>query len=418
MTAKHNILQNPIHKSHRFEPFRQWFDLNQSGNLILLGVSVCILILLPSLFFFATELEVWRFGVILLVLGGIWASVYWIVNHRSEEPQIRMTLLWIGALLILSEIITIISFGQFPRLLHIFVPVIGVFYLPVRGSIAVTLGTAIWVITSVALFGTILDQSPILKILPLIVIYLISHTLAYTWLQERRASLESKRLLRELAESNNQLTRYAAEATQLATVRERSRIAREIHDSLGHSLTIVGVQLEKAIAFDQVDRETAGAALRAAKQLADQALVDVRQSVGTLREMDDEFTLHGALNALAQNVEQGGLSVDFRWRGDEAGLSEQQLLTLFRAAQEGLTNVQRHAQAENVMIDVALDAETAELQLTDDGIGIDKSKIKNGRYGLEGLRERVELVQGVMRLDRIPAGGTQLVVTLPRGEIL
>lgn len=106
------------------------------------------------------------------------------------------------------------------------------------------------------------------------------------------------------------------------------------------------------------------------------------------------------------------------WRGDETGLTEQQVLTLFRAAQEGLTNVQKHAQAKRVQIDVALDAEAAVLQLTDDGIGFEPSEVPHGCYGLQGLRERVELARGKMTLGRVPTGGAQLMVQLPTAGIL
>jgi signal transduction histidine kinase len=243
--------------------------------------------------------------------------------------------------------------------------------------------------------------------------YVGGYGLAYALLQERRAREKTEYLLRELAESNDQLTRYAAEVAQLATMRERNRIAREIHDSLGHYLTIVGVQLEKAITFESVNPEEAGQAVRAAKQLADQALSEVRNSVATLRETDETFTLHSALQTLVQTVRQSGLSVDLRWRGAEDGFSEQQLLTLFRVAQEGLTNVQKHAGAQRVQIEVALDAETAVLQLADDGIGFDPEAVEDG-YGLQGLRERVELAQGQMALGCSPAGGAKLVVKLAR----
>jgi signal transduction histidine kinase len=200
-------------------------------------------------------------------------------------------------------------------------------------------------------------------------------------------------------------------------MRERNRIAREIHDSLGHYLTVIGVQLEKAIAFDAVNPEEAGLAVKAAKGLTDDALTEVRSSVGALRETDETFTLQSALNALVQNMHRSGLSVNLRWRGDEEGFSEQQLLTLFRAAQEGLTNVHKHAGAQQVLIEVSLDAETAALRLADDGIGFDPKAIRSGGYGLQGLRERVELVQGEMTLDRSPAGGAQMVVVLPKEGI-
>ena len=361
----------------------------------------------------------WRFWDNIHIAGSDLGRQRAGIKHRyGEAPGLKIALLWIGVTLVLSEAITIVSTGEFPRILYTIMPIIAVFYLPGRWSLAITIGTLFWVMLSVRLFPIPEIRLQSLVIVLTLATYLGGYALAYALLQEGRARKETQHLLRELADSNEQLTRYAAEAAELATIRERNRIAREIHDSLGHCLTIVGVQLEKAIIFDAVNRDEAVQAVKTAKRLTDQALGEVRHSVGTLRESDETFKLRADLQALVENIQHSGLVVHLRWRGDETGLSEQQVLTLFRAAQEGLTNVQKHAQAQQVQIDVALDAETAVLKLTDNGVGIDSEKAKNGGYGLQGLGERVKLVRGTMTLGRIPTGGTQLVVTLPREDIL
>lgn len=401
-------------KQGAFPSLWRWLNVNPPVNLIQLIVGGSVLILVSALFGRSSSVPPWRFWAILSLLGAIWATARGIAHRYGEAPGIKIALLWIGVSLVLAEAITIVSAGEFPRILYTLLPIIAVFCLPGRWSLAITIGSLFWVMLSVTLFPI-----PEIRLQPLItalifVTYLGGYGLAYALLQERRAREETQYLLRELAEANDQLTRYAAQVAQLATVRERNRIAREIHDSLGHYLTIVGVQLEKAIAFESVNPEEAGQAVRAAKGLTDQALAEVRNSVGALRETEETFTLHAELQTLVQNVRQSGLSVELRWRGDENGFSEQQLLTLFRTAQEGLTNVQKHAQAQQVLIEVSLDAETAALRLADDGIGFDRKEIRSGGYGLQGLRERVELVQGEMTLSRSPAGGAQLVVKLPK----
>ncbi|MBK7181324.1 MAG: hypothetical protein IPH82_29795 [Chloroflexi bacterium] len=85
-----------------------------------------------------------------------------------------------------------------------------------------------------------------------------------------------------------------------------NRIAREIHDSLGHYRAVIGVQLEKAIVFDAVNQEEARLAVKAAKRLTDEALTEVRSSVGALRETDESFTLQSALQALVQTCGKVG----------------------------------------------------------------------------------------------------------------
>jgi len=401
-------------KQGAFPSLLWWLNVNPPVNLIQLIVGGSVLILVSYLFGRSNSVPPWQFWAILLLLGAIWATARGIAHRYGEAPGIKIALLWIGVSLVLVEAITIVSAGEFPRILYTLLPIIAVFCLPGHWSLAITVGSLFWVMLSVTLFPI-----PEIRLQPLIIVlifvtYLGGYGLAYALLQERRAREETQHLLRELAEANDQLTRYAAEVAQLATIRERNRIAREIHDSLGHYLTVIGVQLEKAIVFDAVNQEEARLAVKAAKRLTDEALTEVRSSVGALRETDEPFTLQSALKALVQNMQQSGLSVNLRWCGDEYGFSEQQLLTLFRAAQEGLTNVQKHAGAQQVLIEVSLDAETAALRLTDDGIGFDWKAIRSGGYGLQGLRERVELVRGEMTLGRSPAGGSQLVVVLPK----
>jgi signal transduction histidine kinase len=401
-------------KSGSLPSLWQWLNVNPPVNLIQLIVGGCLLILLWAYYADAISTISWRIGTILILLGAIWATARGVAHWYGDTPGIKISLLWIGVTLILSEAITIISGGEFPRLLYAILPIIAVFCLPGRWSLAITIGSLFWVMLSVRLFPIPEIRLQFLVISLIMVTYLGGYGLAYALLQEGRARKETQHLLRELAASNEQLTRYAAEAAQLATMRERNRIARDIHDSLGHYLTVVGVQLEKAIAFEGVNREEAGQAVKAAKLLTDQALTEVRSSVSALRETDETFTLHAALRTMVENARLSGLDVELQWRGDEDGFSEQKLFTLFRAVQEGLTNVQKHARAKQVVIEMALDAETAVLHLSDDGIGADPETMQSGGYGLQGLRERVELERGVMRLERGPSSGTRLTVKIPK----
>ncbi|MEM8857075.1 MAG: sensor histidine kinase [Chloroflexota bacterium] len=339
--------------------------------------------------------------------------------HRYGETLTTGALyLWIGISICLIQMITVISSGTLPRLLHVIPTIIAVFHMGQRTAFAVSVATIFWLVLNFFLIPIETSPNTIEPLVLLVIIYLTGHALAYTLLQERRARQQTQHLLSELQESNEQLTRYAAEVTQLATMRERNRIAREIHDSLGHCLTIVGVQLEKAILLETVSSAEAGEAVRAAKQLADQALTEVRHSVGALRDTEEPFTLHAALQTLIMNAELSGLAVDFRWRGDETGFTKQQLMSLFRVVQEGVTNVQKHACAKRIWLDIALDAEGVILKFEDDGIGFDPQTVKQGSYGLQGLRERVELVGGKLTLGQASAGGAQLLAQLPKQEQL
>jgi signal transduction histidine kinase len=149
----------------------------------------------------------------------------------------------------------------------------------------------------------------------------------------------------QLEEAHRQLSIYAEQVEELATTKERNRLARDIHDSLGHFLTIINVQLEKALLFRERDQKEADQAVRDAKRLASEALQDVRRSVSTLRTMEERFTFTPAITELVERVQSSQSELSFQMKGSEEGYARQALMSLFRAAQEGLTNIQKAATA-------------------------------------------------------------------------
>jgi len=215
------------------------------------------------------------------------------------------------------------------------------------------------------------------------------------------------------------LKKYTEQVAGLAAAEERNRLARDIHDGLGHYLTIITVQLEKAIAFRERDPQEAEQALWDAKRSAREALRDVRQSVSALRHSEEVFSLSAALTELAQTMSNGRLAVDLRIEGDEAGFSTLGLMSLYRAAQEGLTNIQKHAQASRATLQVTLKEQAASLHISDDGRGFEPALLdrlpsnRNDRFGLQGVRERLELIGGTLTVESRSHQGTQLFITIP-----
>lgn len=246
-------------------------------------------------------------------------------------------------------------------------------------------------------------------------------SIAYLIRQERTSRLRAEQLLRELEVSHRQLQNYAEQVTELATMEERNRLAREIHDSLGHYMSVINVQLEKAIAFKARDAETADQALKDAKHLASEALKDVRRSVSTLRSTPEKFSLAQALAGLVAHLEGSQMTIDLQVEGDETGFSKQSLQTLYRAAQEGLTNIQKHAQASRVTVHIKLEDQQASLAIVDNGQGFDPAMLADSKqeshYGLQGIRERLELVRGSFKVESSPNHGTSLLVTVPKNPL-
>jgi signal transduction histidine kinase len=232
----------------------------------------------------------------------------------------------------------------------------------------------------------------------------------------------AEQLLGDLAVSHQKLKAYAEQAAELATAQERNRLARDIHDGLGHYLVAINVLLEKIIAFRQRDPQEAEMAALDARRLTREALQDVRQSVGALRLSGEVFSLAEALADLVKNAEQERLTISLQIRGDETGFSKTVLQALYRTAQEALTNVQKHARASHVSLCVLLHAHEASLCISDDGEGFDTSLLdrlpanRNDRFGLQGIRERLEVVRGVLKVESHPAQGTRLLVSVPRRQ--
>jgi signal transduction histidine kinase len=209
----------------------------------------------------------------------------------------------------------------------------------------------------------------------------------------------------------------------LATTEERNRLARDIHDSLGHYLTVTNVQIAKALAFQYRDPLIAEQAMRHAKDTAHEALRAVRQSVGALRTTRDTFVFAPALTALVERTRTDGCEIAVHVEGNEAFFSTETLTALYYVTQEGLTNIQKHARATDVAIDVSFIESEASLTIRDNGSGFLVAAIEDtehgadGGYGLHSMRERLTRVGGRLIIASHPGAGTTLSVFAPRTQV-
>jgi signal transduction histidine kinase len=220
---------------------------------------------------------------------------------------------------------------------------------------------------------------------------------------------EERRGRSRLERSHDRLRAYADRVSELSATAERNRLARDIHDSLGHHLTAIAILLEKAETFSERDPAAAARAVADARLSARRALDDVRASVRSLRG-DDPFRLASALDDLVRQVTDDRLAVSLDIAGDETRYDPGTLTALYRAAQEGITNALRHARATQVSVTVALDPASARLVVADDGRGFGADR---EGFGLTGMRERIELSGGSVDVLTGPGAGTRLTVTIP-----
>jgi len=223
------------------------------------------------------------------------------------------------------------------------------------------------------------------------------------------ARARAEKLRQELEDANTQLRVYAAQAEEHATTRERNRVAREIHDGLGHYLTVVKTQLDAAAALLPADPARARETIDKAAKLTAEALDDVRRSVGSLRTETRRPPLPESLRELAAHgLPVPTLAIEGAPRALPPGIEH----ALFRAAQEGLTNIRKHARATqaSVSLDFRPPARVV-LELLDDGVGAPAVEAKG--FGLQGLRERIEVIGGTVSAANRPTGGFALRVEVP-----
>lgn len=233
-----------------------------------------------------------------------------------------------------------------------------------------------------------------------------------TALEEELARLEVERLVIELEEANQRLRKYAVQVEDLTLTKERNRMAREIHDGLGHYLTVIHMQIQAARAILLRNPQKALNTLDNAQNMTQEALLDVRRSVASLRENPDEvLALPERMERMLQACMNTPLLAEFRMVGHQRKLNPQAELTLFRATQEGMNNTLKHAKARHlwVMLDYSAD-QWVTLTIRDDGEGTGNV---NGGFGLLGIQERVHLLKGECTIQSEPGQGFSIELKVP-----
>jgi len=275
-----------------------------------------------------------------------------------------------------------------------------------RGAVkAATLATLIHLVLGVVvwLFGAPMGSFVALAPLRIGVLYafpLVTGYLSDTWRREHITVLEA----------NRQLRGYAATIEHLATSRERVRLARDLHDTLAHTLAALVVQLEAVDTLQETDPAAAATQLKKVERHARAGLGEARRAILDLRSSPvEELGLSAALERLA-----GRFAADYTLEGEPAPLPSPQAQALYRIAQEALDNAQRHAEAGRVAVSLCYsETDGIILRVQDDGQGFDPAEIDPERVGLTGIYERAALIGAEVTVDSAPDKGTILTVQIP-----
>ncbi|WP_198287581.1 sensor histidine kinase [Rivularia sp. PCC 7116] len=209
--------------------------------------------------------------------------------------------------------------------------------------------------------------------------------------------------------SRKKAEKLTQEVEALASKLERHRIARDIHDSLGHTLTTLDVQLELANTLAKRQPENALQALDTCKQLSSQCLVEVRRAVRTMRFAT--FNLNEALQTLVEQVRKNR-SLDICMEIKLPNLPLQTAQQLYCITKEGLTNIQKHADASKVTLRGETKFNNIVLEIVDNGKGFNPDSPQAG-FGLKGMQERVDVLAGEMIIKSGNTKGTCIQVLIP-----
>jgi signal transduction histidine kinase len=212
-----------------------------------------------------------------------------------------------------------------------------------------------------------------------------------------------------LAEANTRLTHHASTLEHLATSRERNRVARELHDTLAHTLSGLSVQLEAVKAYWDVDPQEARSTLERSLKAAHSGLGETRRALQALRASPlDDLGLSLAVRTMVEDAAaRANLALNSSVADKLPSLSPDVEQCIYRVAQEAVTNVAKHAKAKTLTVNLESTEEKVTLTVHDDGVGFDVEKRdKANHYGLEGMQERAQLVGGELTVTSKPGEGT------------
>jgi signal transduction histidine kinase len=229
-------------------------------------------------------------------------------------------------------------------------------------------------------------------------------------------SSERAKLIQKLEAAQRELEEARQRDAELAVLRERERLARDLHDSLGHGLATLSVQLEAAQRLYAVDSVRASALLDQMKDLTRGCMEQLRRALAGLRApgLGEQPFLPAVKELCDALASRTGIPISCQLPADLPSLPSSVADALWRVVQEGLANVEKHAHASLATVAVVVEERQILVRVVDDGTGISPdAEMKAGHYGLRGLRERIEGLGGLFTLAGATPKGTMVQAQIP-----
>jgi signal transduction histidine kinase len=212
---------------------------------------------------------------------------------------------------------------------------------------------------------------------------------------------------------------------ELVTTRERTRIARDIHDVLAHSLTVLSIQVQAARQLVHQDPDRLSAKLNEMAVLLRESTAESRRVVGLLREGGNSFHAHSDIGtqlhtAVERFSDRTGIHCIFEEKGIQQSLGDEQAKTLRYAVQEAMTNAHRHGAAHTIWTELCWQDMVVTLHIRDDGQGQKEVRHEthtHGHHGLQGMHERMMALGGNLQAGTRECGGFALTLSLPLRKV-
>lgn len=354
--------------------------------------------------------QLWN-GALFTLLMVVHIALHWLVVRIIQTPK-RKALYIIGQGL-LALIITHLSQNTgmvFSLYMALIGETIGFLGINPRSALSTFYFLALSLL-NLAIFTNL--ESAIYWLLTVIPVIIFISMYVTLFVRQAEAREKAEALAAELEAANQQLTEYAARVEDLTIATERQRMARELHDTLSQGLAGLILQLEAADAHLTNNHTTkAQSIVGNAMEQARSTLAEARLAIDDLRQssLDD---LDSALRLEISRF-TNATGIPILYHADQTPpLPDSIKETLVRAVAEALTNVANHAQAHNVAVDVRMKDKSLSVTIQDDGQGFDAASIPAGHYGILGIKERVRLVNGNVKIQSENSKGTTLKIEIP-----
>ncbi|HWG26914.1 sensor histidine kinase [Actinospica sp.] len=363
----------------------------------------------------------WTVG--LSAVAAVWLTTVRVPHCEQHEHVARSVVFYVGHLALIGALIVINPFfAVFGFTGYLFVR-----YLPGNGSrvAGMVVNAALMALSEIGGANQLQGRGWIPYIGLFTVNVFIVGAMTKGAMDEDRRAEQRTRTIDQLSEANRQLeqimeenaglhAQLVAQAREAGVFDERQRMAGEIHDTLAQGLTGILAQLE-AVELADGDEPRRRRHFGLAKELARDSLAEARRSVQALRPQKlEDARLPDAVRTLADEWKQtSGIPVRVEVDGEATPLQPALEVVLFRAAQEALANIAKHAQASRAGMTLTYMHDQVSLDVLDDGKGFDARQVNGDGYGLAAMRQRLRQVGGGLEIESTPGDGTTVSASVP-----